>query len=85
MRRADPVRTAVPTAFVGIVPMLAGCAPPPAVVPATERAEVTTVIDGDTIEVATAGGSARDRLSGIDTPETRGDGPAGGLPRGGSS
>ena len=69
MRDSDQVRTAAATAFVAIVTILAGCTPAPAAAPAAERAEVTAVVDGDTIEVDTADGSERVRLIGIDTPE----------------
>ena len=37
-------------------------------------AEVTRVVDGDTIRVRIAGGEERVRLIGIDTPETHGQG-----------
>lgn len=37
--------------------------------PVTETVEVIAVVDGDTIDVATGGGTAWGRLIGIDTPE----------------
>ncbi len=39
-----------------------------------ETAEVVAVVDGDTIDVQTAGGEARVRLIGLDTPEINRDG-----------
>lgn len=41
---------------------------------APEAAEVIAVVDGDTINVQTAGGEARVRLIGLDTPEINRDG-----------
>ena len=77
MRDSDQVRTAAATAFIAIVTILAGCTPAPAAAPARESVEVTAVVDGDTIAVATAGGSTRVRLIGIDTPEIGRDGEPG--------
>jgi endonuclease YncB( thermonuclease family) len=51
---------------------LAGCTPAVDAAtsePVTETVEVVAVVDGDTIDVATADGTARVRLIGIDTPE----------------
>ena len=39
-----------------------------------ESAQVIAVVDGDTIDVQTAGGEARVRLIGLDTPEINRDG-----------
>jgi len=80
MRNSDQVRPAAAFALVAIVTALGGCAPTPpapAAAPTTEHAEVTAVVDGDTIAVDTAGGSARVRLIGIDTPEIGRDGEPG--------
>ena len=41
-----------------------------------EAAEVIAVVDGDTIDVQTAGGEARVRLIGLDTPEINREGGA---------
>ena len=38
--------------------------------PPSEVGEVTNVVDGDTVDVATAAGTKRVRILGIDTPET---------------
>lgn len=57
-------------ALLSIV-VLAGCTPSiaPDPVPASDVGQVVAVVDGDTIDVATDGGTVRVRLIGIDTPE----------------
>ena len=64
--------------------VLAGCTPAPIGTPVPSgapavlglSAEVTAVVDGDTIDVRTAGGTERVRIIGIDTPEIGRDGTA---------
>jgi len=64
--------------------ILTSCTPAPAVEPVPSSgdvvmglgAEVTAVIDGDTIDVRIAGGTERVRIIGIDTPEIGRDGAA---------
>ncbi|MDD7930795.1 thermonuclease family protein [Microbacterium thalli] len=62
--------------------VLAGCTPAAEPAPSSgdvvmgHSAEVTAVIDGDTIEIWAAGGTERVRIIGIDTPEIGRDGAA---------
>ncbi|WP_424449242.1 thermonuclease family protein [Microbacterium arborescens] len=64
--------------------VLAGCTPAPIGTPIPNgapvvlgiRAEVTAVVDGDTIDVRTGLGTERVRIIGIDTPEIGRDGAA---------
>jgi len=75
-RTATPAGTAPTAALPTLTPT--GTAPTAAlptatateVPPAGERAEVTRVVDGDTIDVLMAGTTYRIRYIGIDTPET---------------
>ncbi|MBP2422206.1 thermonuclease family protein [Microbacterium imperiale] len=68
----------------GFAIVLAGCTPAPIGTPVPSgapvvlgvSAEVTAVVDGDTIDVRTAAGTERVRIIGIDTPEIGRDGAA---------
>ena len=63
---------------ITLLPLFAGCEPPQNVVPVTPEgaiiAEVTRVIDGDTIVIMREGKEQAIRLDGVDCPETRGSG-----------
>lgn len=68
-------RPIVPTAaatLAGLLVVVAGCSPAssdPVSAPAPATVDVVAVVDGDTIDVATAAGEQRVRIIGIDTPE----------------
>lgn len=74
-------RLIAPTAaatLAGLLAGIAGCSPasgdPVSVPSSTATVEVVAVVDGDTIDVATAAGEQRVRIIGIDTPEVGRDG-----------
>lgn len=73
-----PIAPTAAATLAGLLAGIAGCSPAssdPAPVPvATSTVEVVAVVDGDTIDVATAAGKQRVRIIGIDTPEIGRDG-----------
>jgi len=63
--RDTAATSSTPAVTIGQASPLVGETPP-----ATERAQVTRVVDGDTIEVSMAGATYKVRYIGVDTPET---------------
>ena len=73
------VRTARVVLAAAVLVVGAACGPNASPSPSPDAAgagtaEITRVVDGDTVRVAIGGGEERVRLIGIDTPETHGQG-----------